>query len=242
MSTGNGGCWIASCVVIAIGLVIGDTTLLRADNRPVEKPDPSLAAIEDDPNLPRVLIIGDSISMGYTLPTRKLLAGKANVHRIPENGGPTSRGVENIEKWLGDGKWDVIHFNFGLHDIKRIEKDETQTSIKDYEENLRKLVKRMQETNAKLIWATTTPVPKGKMRPERHHADVVEFNEVAQKVMEENGIVIDDLYVYALPQLKKIQRPKNVHFTPSGSDVLAKQVAESIAEHLPTAKKAEATP
>jgi hypothetical protein len=66
--------------------------------------------------LPRVLLIGDSISMGYTLDVRELLKGKANVHRIPTNGGPTTNGLKNIKAWLGDSKWDVIHFNWGLHD------------------------------------------------------------------------------------------------------------------------------
>jgi len=50
---------------------------------------PSLEPVEDVAGLPRVLLIGDSISMGYTVPTRELLADKANVHRVPENGGPT---------------------------------------------------------------------------------------------------------------------------------------------------------
>src|SRR5581483_1704324 len=83
-----------------------------------QKKDPSLSPVTDDPMKPRVLLIGDSISMGYTLPVRKLLADRANVHRIPENGGPTTTGLKNIEKWLGDDKWDVIHFNWGLHDLK----------------------------------------------------------------------------------------------------------------------------
>ena len=49
-----------------------------------DKPNP-LAQIQDTPGLPRVLLIGDSISIGYTLPVRRLLAGKANVHRIAVN-------------------------------------------------------------------------------------------------------------------------------------------------------------
>ena len=51
-------------------------------------------------------------------PTRKALAGKANVHRAPTNCGPTIRGLEGLDQWLGDGRWDVIHFNWGLHDLK----------------------------------------------------------------------------------------------------------------------------
>jgi hypothetical protein len=72
--------------------------------------------VADNPKLPRVLLIGDSVSRGYTLPTRKVLAGKANVHRAPANCGPTAAGVQKLDAWLGEGKWDVIHFNFGIHD------------------------------------------------------------------------------------------------------------------------------
>ncbi len=77
-----------------------------------------LAPIKDKPKLPRVLLIGDSISIGYTLPTRESLKDKVNLHRIPTNGGPTTKGLANIEAWIGKGKWDVIHFNWGLHDLK----------------------------------------------------------------------------------------------------------------------------
>src|SRR2546430_2696439 len=89
-----------------------------AQQRAAKKPDAAMAEITDDPKLPRVLLIGDSISIGYTIPTRELLKGKANLHRIPANGGSTKDGLANIDKWLGTGKWDVIHFNWGLHDLK----------------------------------------------------------------------------------------------------------------------------
>src|SRR3954465_5493214 len=77
----------------------------KAKAKAKRAPDPVLAPIQDQAGLPRVLLIGDSISMGYTLPVREALAGKANVHRPPANCGPTSRGVEMIDSWLGDGRW-----------------------------------------------------------------------------------------------------------------------------------------
>jgi acyl-CoA thioesterase-1 len=193
-----------------------------------KKQDPVLAPIVDDPALPRVLLIGDSISMGYTLPTRQLLKGAANVHRIPENGGPTTNGVAKLDKWLGDGKWDVIHFNFGLHDLKMDAEGKKQVSPEDYEKNLRAIVKRLKATNAKLIWASTTPVPDARVNPPRKDADVVAYNAIARKVMEDNGVQIDDLYSFAKPQLDKIQQPANVHFSAKGSDALAEKVAESL--------------
>ena len=79
-------------------------------------PDPALKPIQDVAGLPRVLLIGDSVSIGYTLPTRELLIGKANVHRPPTNCSSTGNGLKYLKSWLGEKKWDVIHFNFGLHD------------------------------------------------------------------------------------------------------------------------------
>ena len=89
----------------------------QVQNTKPKRPNP-MAPIKDVPGLPRVLLIGDSISIGYTLPTRALLKGKVNLHRIPTNGGPTIKGLEQIDAWLGKKKWDVIHFNWGLHDLK----------------------------------------------------------------------------------------------------------------------------
>jgi hypothetical protein len=197
------------------------------------KPDPSLHKVEDVAGLPRVLLIGDSISMGYTVPVQKLLEGQANVHRIPTNGGPTTNGIAHIKEWLGDGKWDVIHFNWGLHDLKYMPDGTRQVSPEDYEKNLRSLVATMKASGAKLIWCSTTPVVEGTANPVRKNEDVLAYNAIAKKVMDENGIPIDDLYAFALPQLSAIQLPKNVHYNPAGYSTLAEQVVKTITLDLP---------
>lgn len=212
--------------IVAASLTLCLTLPLSATAQ--KKPDPVLAPIKDRPGLPRVLLIGDSISMGYTLPVRELLKDKANVHRIPTNGGPTTNGLKNLDRWLGDGKWDVIHFNWGLHDLKRDKAGKQQVPLPQYEKNLRELVARLKKTGAKLIWASTTPVPEGKVQPPRQDSDVIAYNKAAKKIMEENGIRSDDLYGFARPRLKEIQLPANVHFTRAGSKALAQQVAASI--------------
>ena len=187
-----------------------------------------LAAIEDQPGLPRVLLIGDSISIGYTLPVRELLKGKANVHRIPTNGGPTKNGTVSIEKWLGTGKWDVIHFNWGIHDLKFMPDGKRQVEPEDYEMNLRTLVARLKTTGAKLVWATITPIPDGELVPSRRFGKVAEYNAIAKKVMTEDGVAIDDLNTAITPHLAELQNPKDVHYKPEGYAFLAKQVAGSI--------------
>ena len=79
-----------------------------------------------------MLLIGDSVSRGYTQAVRKALVGTANVHRAPANCGPTATGVKRIDAWLasagGNESWDVIHFNFGIHD--------RNTPIADYTRRL----------------------------------------------------------------------------------------------------------
>jgi len=206
--------------------------VLAIPTRAAEGRDPAYAPVTDDPKLPRVLLIGDSISINYTVAVREALAGVANVHRIPENGGPTTNGLAKLGRWLGKGRWDVIHFNWGLHDLKLAGARLHFVPLDAYERNLRKLVKRLKVTNAKLIWASTTPVPKGKLSPPRKPGDEEAFNRAAKKVMEENGVVINDLHALALTRLAEWQRPDNVHFTPEGSKELAAQVAAKIREAL----------
>ena len=207
-----------------------------------KKPNPVFAEIEDVAGLPRVLLIGDSISMGYTLPVRAALKGKANVHRPKVNCGPTTIGLKSIDAWLGDGKWDVIHFNWGLHDLKYMgPKGENlgdpsnpdchqQVPPDEYEKNLRQLVERLQKTGAKLIWRNTTPVPEGSAG--RVVGDAVKYNAIAEKVMQENKIPIHDLYAFVRPQQDKIMLSANVHFTKEGYDILAADVVAVIQKTL----------
>lgn len=203
-------------------------TVKVAPKAKTKAPDPAMTPIKDVAGLPRILLIGDSISIGYTLPVRKLLEGKANVHRIPTNGGPTSNGVANLATWLGKDKWDVIHFNFGLHDLKIMPGGKRQVEPADYESNLRALVTELRKTGAKLVFATTTPVPEGKLATPRNSADVALYNQIALKVMTEHGVAIDDLNAAITPQLAKLQRPHDVHYTAEGSEALGQAVVKSL--------------
>lgn len=203
------------------------------------KKDPAFAPVEDVIGLPRVLLIGDSISVGYTIPTRVALEGVANVHRIPFNGSDTGVALKNIEPWLastGSGKkWDVIHFNWGLHDLKHWKDNKLDLAgpqvnpLPEYEKNLREIIGKLKATGAKLIFATTTPVPEGS--DGRVAGDELAYNEAAIRVMEANDVPVDDLHALVAAQ-PSLQRDKNVHFTPEGYQVLATQVAVEIKKLL----------
>src|SRR5437016_4619167 len=159
-----------SLTLFLVAAMLSMTAVAQDQKAPPKKkaePNAAFAPVQDVAGLPRVLIIGDSISIGYQVPLREALKGKANVHRPATNCGPTTRGVEQIEQWLGNdksdsGKWDVIHFNFGLHDVRHFDDQgkaaeanvgHRQVSDSDYEKNLELLVVRMKKTGAKLIFA-----------------------------------------------------------------------------------------
>lgn len=176
--------------------------------------------VKDDPALPRVLIIGDSISRGYTLPVRHALKGKVNLHRAPENCGPTANGLKKLDIWLGDpsNRWDVITFNFGIHDRK--------TPDVVYVKNLKTIITKLQATGAKLIWVNTTPVPKGANEYVKDHSE--RANTLAASIMTEEKIPIVDLYNKAkeLPAEDKIHN--NCHFRDGGYEMLGAAVATEI--------------
>ncbi len=220
---------------------------ISAQEGAAARPDP-MALIEDVPGLPRVLLIGDSISIGYTLAVRELLDGVANVHRPPTNCGPTLRGLAQLDDWLGEKLWDVIHFNFGLHDLKYIARDsdprhagklvavdegEQMVPLKVYARNLERLTERLQETGAALVWCATTPVPVGAKGRVPGHAAT--YNRAAATVMGRLGVPIHDLHAFADARLADIQQPANVHFSREGSRMLAESVVRHLLPQLPMA-------
>jgi acyl-CoA thioesterase-1 len=242
--------------LLALGLAL--SAVMAADEPPAKAAKSAhfvakeFAPIVDDAKLPRVLIIGDSVSVAYTLDVRKNLAGVANVHRIAANGGSTrtALGDYGLIRWLKPGeKWDVIHFNEGLHDLSyrfpddRDKNDKGEyaspanggrpnVSLEQYEKNLRLIVARLKQTGAKLIFASTTPVPDANAAKYVKDSELP-YNAVAKKVMAEEGVAWNDLWAAVKPRQAELQGKRDVHFMASGSTLLAKQVAEAITRELP---------
>ncbi len=198
--------------------------------------------------LPRVLLLGDSISIGYTPFVVEALKDEAEVVRPawrgagggPENCAGTDHGLENLERWLaiGGGNWDVIHFNFGLHDLKRVDPvtgrnsddpaDPRQTEPEDYERQLRAIVERLQATGAKLVFATTTPVPEGGVRPHRDVEDPARYNTIARRLMAESGVRVDDLFAVVAARQTELLPKVDVHLPRAGYAALGGAVAEAV--------------
>lgn len=197
--------------------------------------------------LPNVLLIGDSISVGYTVPTREMLGGIANVYRVPDNAGPTTKGLARLEAWLEGRRWDVIHVNFGLHDLFREKQGGLPWSARaprvepdGYESNLRAIVRRLKATGAKVIVATTTPVPAGASR--RTPGSERAYNAAAQGVAAQEGAALNDLHAMVLAAASRGQLPADVHFTAEGYRELGVAVVAAISRQLPAAAAAQGRP
>ncbi|WP_405603974.1 hypothetical protein [Polaribacter sp. Asnod1-A03] len=208
--------------------------------------------IEPVPSLPKVFIYGDSVSIGYTEYVRASLKDKACVYRLHTNGQSSNEFISRMEElrkrmfqpYLKEGwdfEWDAIHFNVGLHDLKYLankkldKKNGVQVStLKLYEENLHKIINYL-KTNypkAKLIFATTTPVPEG--ADGRFSGDSVKYNKVALNVIKQYPeVIVNDLFTFSVPVLKKHGvKEGDVHYKAEGSRLQGIEVAKKIATSI----------
>ena len=201
----------------------------------------SFQQVKDTPGLPRVLLIGDSISMQYTLQVRKLLDGRANVHRPARNCRSTRQTLAELDAYLGKGRWDLVHFNWGIHDLTHLTSSRKaapppegrpQVPLEEYEQNVRTLVKRLKRTGARLIWASTTPIgQRAEVKGYRRDRDVVAYNAAAGRVMRSEGVATNDLYATVKPRAEELLKD-GVHFNAKGAQLLARAVVEAVGKEL----------
>ena len=192
------------------------------------------------PKEPKILIIGDSISIGYFSKVKESLASKAIVMHNPGNAQHTGTGLEKIKDWVGHEDWDIIQFNWGLWDLCYRHPDSKVYGNRDkikgtitydlqtYRQNLEELVSFLKaNTSAKLIFVTTTYVPVNEAG--RHSADVEKYNAVAKSVMKKNGVIINDIYKKSIAiHHKNGLGDKDVHYSKEGYKDLSKLIVPVI--------------
>jgi dienelactone hydrolase/lysophospholipase L1-like esterase len=188
------------------------------------------------PGLPKVVLVGDSIRLGYAPRVAARLEGKAVVVSPPENGGDSANVLAHLDEWVLREKPDVVHLNCGLHDLKRARKDGShQVGPDRYAEDLRRIVARIREgSDASLVFANTTPILDDRHARrgadfDRTEADVRRYNAEAAAVMGELGVPVHDLHwVVEQGGPEAMLGPDRTHYTDSGSDRLAEAVADCV--------------
>ena len=182
-----------------------------------------------------VLLMGDSIRCQSEEFVIEELGAEFRVLGVEDNCGNTRRWLEELDEWLESaGPVDVIHFNVGLHDIKREgEGAGCLVPINEYRDSLLRIVATLRETGAELIWATTTPVIY-----ERHHEikgfdrleqDVEDYNEVAAEIMAECGVRTNDLHTRVMEAgVEDMLGPDGVHYGLEGRELIADCIAVAV--------------
>jgi lysophospholipase L1-like esterase/dienelactone hydrolase len=203
-------------------------------------PGQAPAASKATPVLPKVVLIGDSIRLGYAPVVAQRLAGMATVISPAPNGGDSSNVLRNLEEWVIREKPDVVHFNAGLHDLKLSKQTgKHQVEIDAYEANLRGIISHLRKnTDAALLFANTTPIlddrhAKRKADFDRLEADVERYNAVAQAVMKEAQVPVHDLH--GLVQKGGADNwigPDGTHYVPEGYQRLGEAVADAVLRQL----------
>lgn len=180
----------------------------------------------NDPTLPRVALIGDSITEGYFRAVFKALAGIARVDVLATSYSIKSNAYQNMVKsFVEDSNYAVVHYNYGLHAYS-VEEDEYE---KECAEMLEFISKR-----AKTVVGTSTIVLENDLKTESDYwkNKVRARNERLVKVAMKKGLLIDDLNALSKSLLGDFRAPDGVHFSEKGYEVLAQSVAESIQKVL----------
>lgn len=188
----------------------------------------------------RVFLIGDSIRGGYDSYVRELLEDEAQVYCAPDSARFVQYTLRYVHEWAKHDcdpeRIDLVHWNNGLWDVLHVMGDEAQSTIEEYETGLQRVAKRLRRAfpNAKIVFALTTAVMEERMAPEfrRYNSEIEAYNAAACRVMEQEGIAVNDLYAVARDMPADWHSADGTHYTEDGYRALAAQVAAAIRENL----------
>lgn len=191
--------------------------------------------MNQQPSTPTILLLGDSIRMNYQPYVREELGAEFAVSGPAENCATSRNLLANLDRWALAAPASIVHVNAGLHDLRYDPgRDAPVVPVDEYESNVRAILERLRErTNARLIWATTTPVHE-KLHAEhklsrRRESDVTSYNAVATRVARELGVEIDDLCAAVLAHgPDALWSEDGVHFNDRGYRFLGAHVARAI--------------
>ena len=186
-----------------------------------------------------LLLIGDSIRMGYDKAVQKTLEGKANVYFPAENCRFASyvlRYLHEYKALMNNEKVDVIHWNAGLWDCLRLFEEEPHTPIEVYAYYIDRICVRIKKLfpNAKVIFATSTAVLSEKMSKDfkRYNEEIEAYNQAAVEVVKKHGFAINDLYAISTSLTEDAHSDPVHYYTASGTKAFTNQVLSYVVPAL----------
>ncbi len=188
----------------------------------------------------KIVLIGDSIRMGYDKYVKDALKNSAEVYYPEDN----CRFAEYVlryahewkEKFCCKDDVDLVHFNAGLWDCLEAFDGEPHSTLDFYEYEIERVALRLRMLfpEAKLVFATSTPVIEEKCAPnfKRHNSTIEKFNEAAKGVMKKHGVIINDLYILAQSFPEKYHSDAVHFYTPEGTEAIGGKVLSVICNEL----------
>ena len=191
----------------------------------------------------KIILLGDSIRMGYDKYAKMALEGVAEVYSPEENCRFTQYMLRFIHKWVGDSGFgeetDLVHFNVGLWDVIQIMYDEPITPIDVYEQYLHRICKRIRQCcpKAKVVFATSTPIHQANYEAVKHefwrsNETIKAYNAVAVKVMKEHGIEVNDLYALMEGAPDHYFSDRTHYYTKDATEIMTGRVLQVIEEQI----------
>lgn len=190
----------------------------------------------------KVLLLGDSIRMGYDEYVKELLQGECEVYYSEDNGRFAAYTLWQVNQmYKQHGHFDLVHWNNGYWDMNiEAPMTEPMLSLEEYLHFLRRIAHTLKGWGAKIIFATTTPIWKP-----GHAADistgatfrydnewVTTYNAAAKLLMAEEEIPVNDLYALCLEDERYYKCPDMLHLTEEGYRRCARQISDCIRRHL----------
>ena len=184
----------------------------------------------------KVLLIGDSIRMFYANEVKEQLGEDYEIYAPKENCRFSSFVLNSLRFWLEDFPIpDVIHFNVGLWDTAILyHEDGCFTGLDEYVATMKKILRVLKSTGAKVIFATTTPVSdekyklEGPMPPAHRNEDICRYDEAVCKAFEDEEIIINDLHALMYENRESLLKEDMIHPNEDGVKLLGTAVANAI--------------
>ena len=186
-----------------------------------------------------ILLIGDSIRMGYDKAIKKSLEGVAKVYFPEENCRFASyvlRYLHEYQELVKEGSVDILHWNTGLWDCLRLFEEEPHTPIEVYSYYIDRICQRILKLfpDAKIIFATSTSVQSEKMSKDfkRYNEEIEKYNDAAISIVKKYGFVVNDLYTVSTSLPDDAHSDPVHYYTPMGTEAFANKVLSYIVPEL----------
>ncbi len=188
----------------------------------------------------KIVLIGDSIRMGYDKYVKDALSGVAEVYYPEENCKFAEYVLRYAHEWKTAGKWgddvDLVHWNAGLWDALELFGDEPLTSLDYYGEAIARIDKRLRMLfpKAKIVFATSTKVIEEMASKDffRHNSVIEKYNNKAIEALKDTDAYINDLYAISKTIGKEYHSDFVHYYTDRGREMLGGKVLSVICEIL----------